>query len=203
MLIPFLLFAQECIIEKVIDGDTLLCSGEKVRLIGIDTPESTMNRRVYKQSEFGSPKEVIALGIKAKRFVMGVVSPGTRVRLEFDIQRRDKYGRLLAYVYLPDGRMLNELILREGYASLLTIPPNVKYTDRFREAFKYARENNKGLWAEAKIRNFPVKRCGDKRYCSQMNSCDEAIFYFRVCGLKRLDGDGDGDGIPCEKLCKP
>jgi len=68
------------------------------------------------------------------------------VRLEFDVQQKDRYGRLLAYVYLPDGRMLNEVLLEEGYAALLTVPPNVKYAERLRKAQKRAVEEGKGLW---------------------------------------------------------
>ncbi len=201
-LIPALLFAYECTVQRVIDGDTFVCSGERVRLIGVDTPESRINKRAYRQKEFGDVKKVLELGRRAKEFTKRLIPPGTRVRLEFDLQKRDRYGRLLAYVYLPDGRMLNEVLLREGYASLLTIPPNVRYVDRFRRAYRYAVEKKKGLWAERsptdKKQTFK-RKCGKKRFCSQMSSCEEALFYFRVCRLKRLDGDGDG--VPCERLC--
>ncbi len=202
LLLPLVLFAYECTVERVVDGDTLVCSGEKVRLIGIDTPESSFNRRVFKQKIWGTPKEVLSYGRRAKLFVKGLVPPGTRVKLEFDLQKRDRYGRLLAYVWLPDGRMLNEVILREGYASLLTIPPNVKYVERFRRAYRYAVENKRGLWSKRIRRGSRTtkRRCGTKRFCSQMTSCEEALFYFRQCGVRRLDGDGDG--IPCERLCK-
>ena len=229
LLLSAVAFAYECIVERVIDGDTFVCSGEKVRLIGVDTPESWKNRRAYMQREFGDVETVVRLGKEAKRFTASLIPPGTRVRLEFDIQRRDRYGRFLAYVWLPNGEMLNEILLREGYATLLTIPPNTKYADRFREAYIYAVENGKGLWAEGgdpgvriMDESTPVpenapevredayrplpgadysseRRCGAKRYCYQMESCEEAMFYYSVCGLKRLDGDGDG--IPCESLC--
>jgi len=200
LLLPILVLAYECTVERVIDGDTFVCSGEKVRLIGVDTPESRINRRVYKQRILGDVRTIIKLGLMAKRFTERLIPPGTRVRLEFDVQKRDRYGRLLAYVYLPDGRMLNEILLREGYAMLLTIPPNTKYVERFRRAYRYARESGKGLWNRKK--NVPNRsyNCGKKRYCSQMTSCEEAMFYYRVCSLKRLDGDGDG--IPCERICR-
>ena len=68
------------------------------------------------------------------------------MRLELDLQKIDPYGRLLAYVYLPDGEMFNETLLRQGYAQVATFPPNVKYVDRFLEAQREAREANRGLW---------------------------------------------------------
>ncbi|MEM4959391.1 MAG: thermonuclease family protein, partial [Nanopusillaceae archaeon] len=138
--------AYECIVERVIDGDTFICSGQKVRLIGIDTPESRYNQRVEKQRNLGDRETVISLGKEAKRFVEGILKKGMKVRLEFDVQTHDKYGRLLAYVWLPSGEMLNEVILREGYAMLLTVPPNVKYQDRLQRAFREARERERGLW---------------------------------------------------------
>ncbi|MEM5821435.1 MAG: thermonuclease family protein [Candidatus Aenigmatarchaeota archaeon] len=139
-------YAYECIVERIIDGDTFICSGQKVRLIGVDAPESRYNQRVEKQRSLGDREMVINLGKEAKRFVEGVLKKEMRVRLEFDVQTHDRYGRLLAYVWLPNGEMLNELILREGYAMLLTVPPNVKYQDRFQRAFREAREKERGLW---------------------------------------------------------
>jgi len=68
------------------------------------------------------------------------------VELEYDVTATDKYGRTLAYVYLPGGLMVNEQILRAGYAQLLTIPPNVKYVDRFTAAQKEAVAASRGLW---------------------------------------------------------
>jgi len=141
-----LLYAYSCRVEKIIDGDTFICSGEKVRLIGVDTPESSINPHIEKQRSLGDIKTILKLGEEAKRFVSSVMPVGTVVKLELDVQQRDKYGRLLAYVWLPDGRMLNEVLLKEGYAMLLTIPPNVKYEDRFREAYREAVTKKKGLW---------------------------------------------------------
>ena len=67
--------------------------------------------------------------------------------LEFDVDRRDRYERLLAYVYLKDdGVFVNAEIVKQGYASLLTIPPNVKYADLFLKLYREARENRRGLW---------------------------------------------------------
>ncbi len=61
------------------------------------------------------------------------------MKLEFDVEKRDRYGRLLAYMYLPDGRMLNEEIVKAGYANILTVPPNMKYQERFLKAYRGAR----------------------------------------------------------------
>jgi micrococcal nuclease len=108
-------------------------------LIGIDCPEIEKNVRWKKQiKRIGNGKLVIALGKKAKRYVEKLLKPGTKVRLELDIEQRDILGRLLAYVWLPDGRMLNESLLEKGYATLLTMPPNVKYLERFEKAYNKA-----------------------------------------------------------------
>jgi micrococcal nuclease len=68
--------------------------------------------------------------------------------MEFDVQKRAKGGRLLGYVYLSDGKMLNEEIVKAGYAYPMTVPPNVKYQERFLKAYREARENRRGLWKE-------------------------------------------------------
>ncbi len=85
------------------------------------------------------------MGKAATNYVKSIVKLGTDIEIEFDVQSRDKYGRLLGYVYL-NGEMLNEKIVGAGYASIMTIPPNVKYQERFLAAFREARENNRGLW---------------------------------------------------------
>jgi micrococcal nuclease len=139
-------------VEKITDGDTfsVIFNGrkEKIRLIGIDTPESRRNDRSKKQGkeEKLDQEEIVAMGKEAKAFISRQIQKGDRVKLEFDVQERDKYGRFLCYVYLDDGRMLNEIMIGEGYAYPLTIAPNVKYESKFREAFVSARENSKGLW---------------------------------------------------------
>lgn len=137
---------------KIHDGDTYIVKYENkivsVRLIGVDTPEITGNFKARGDAKRHrtSIKNIIAWGKESKRFVSSIMHPGTEITLEFDIQRVDKYGRLLAYVYLPDGRMLNEVLLLEGYATLMTIPPNVKYVERFRKAYQYGVKNKKGMW---------------------------------------------------------
>lgn len=113
---------------RVVDGDTLVVNyngvEEYVRLIGVDTPES-----VHPDSSKNTDA-----GFAASEFTT-VYLTGKEVELEFDVQQRDNYGRLLAYVYL-DGEMFNEKLLRTGYANIATYPPNVKYVDRFTEIVK-------------------------------------------------------------------
>jgi len=139
---------------QIVDGDTLAIQRngrkEKIRLIGIDAPESSVNNKTKKDAARGNGDmdTITKMGKEATRFVKRIVKPGDSVTIEFDKQTRDKYGRLLGYVYLSNGRMLNEEIVKAGYANLLTYPPNVKYQDRFLKAHREARENNRGLWGK-------------------------------------------------------
>ncbi len=142
-----------CKVVRVVDGDTFHCilsNGEqvKVRLIGVDTPESKANEKARRDAEKSgkSVEEIVKMGKLSAEFTKKLLPKGEVVYLEFDVQKTDKYGRLLAYVWLSDGRMLNEVIIKEGYAQVYTIPPNVKYQDRLLAAQRYARENRKGLW---------------------------------------------------------
>jgi micrococcal nuclease len=121
-------------VEGVTDGDTLSLSGVgKVRLIGIDTPE------VYGGVE--------CYGREASAFAKRLLPPGRRVRYELGVEERDRYGRALAYVWLDDGRFLNRLLVARGYATPLTISPNVEFADLFVQAARRARELGRGLWA--------------------------------------------------------
>jgi len=88
------------------------------------------------------------MGKRATEYVESLVKPGGLITIEFDVQERDRYKRLLGYVYLPNGNMLNEEIVKAGYASVMTIPPNVKYEDRFLIAYQEARKDKRGLWGE-------------------------------------------------------
>jgi len=140
-------------VNRVIDGETFLCQfadgkEEHIRLIGVDTPESKRNEKAERDaSRTGRDIEtIIAQGKKAASFTKSYLEPGTTVRLEFDVQPIDKYGGLLAYVYLLDGTMLNALLVQEGYAQVMTVPPNVKYKDLFLKLQREATEQGKGLW---------------------------------------------------------
>lgn len=126
------------VVNRVVDGDTIEVkmgeTKEKVRLIGIDTPET-----VHPE------KEEEPYGKEASDFTKERLN-GQEIRLELDVEERDRYGRLLAYVWLGD-EMFNDTLLREGYARLATFPPNVKYVERFTATQKEARESQRGLWA--------------------------------------------------------
>ncbi len=110
--------------ERVVDGDTIVVKlngkKEKVRMIGIDTPES-----VHPDPSKNSPEGEVTSQFTREHL------EGKYVRLETDVQERDKYGRILAYVYLGD-EMFNKTLLKEGLATLMTVPPNVKYVDEFK-----------------------------------------------------------------------
>ncbi|MCX5805955.1 MAG: thermonuclease family protein [Proteobacteria bacterium] len=139
-------------VTRIVDGDTIVVTyrgdKESIRLIGIDTPESRNNKKTRRDAERTGQdiKTIIATGKEAANFTRSLVHPGDTGTIEFDVQKRDKYGRLLCYFYLSDGRMLNEEIVKAGYANVMTIPPNVKYQDLFIAAYRSARENSRGLW---------------------------------------------------------
>ncbi len=145
---------QTTTVVRVVDGDTLKIrywgKEESIRLIGIDTPESRVNKKAKRDAKrSGQDIETItAMGKRATEYVENLVKPGDLISIEFDAQQRDRYGRLLGYVYLSNGKMLNEEIVKAGYANVMTIPPDVKYQDRFLRAYKEARERKRGLWNE-------------------------------------------------------
>jgi micrococcal nuclease len=126
-------------VERVVDGDTFVAAvagrSERIRLIGVDTPETV-----------DPDRPVQPYGREASSFAKRMLSDRT-VRLEGDVEPRDRYGRLLAYVWLPDGTFWNALLAAEGYARLITIPPDVSYAGLFRDLVEEARAANRGLWA--------------------------------------------------------
>ncbi|MDD4899946.1 MAG: thermonuclease family protein [Candidatus Omnitrophica bacterium] len=136
------------IVQRAVDGDTLVLeNGERVRLIGIDTPELHPSEKLNRDSQrtgqdIGTIKK---MGERAYEFTKKLVE-GKPVSLEFDVEKYDKYNRLLAYVYLKDGTFVNAEIVKQGYASLMTFPPNVKYAEMFNKLYSEARENRRGLW---------------------------------------------------------
>lgn len=139
-------------IIRWIDGDTVRARLDarvvRIRLIGIDTPEISVGERAARQAaELNRDvATIVALGRVAKAAAERLAPPGTRVRVELDVQAYDRYARLLAYLWTDDGRMVNEELVRQGYAMVLTIPPNVKYVDRFLWAQREARAASRGLW---------------------------------------------------------
>ncbi len=126
-------------VVRVIDGDTVqICciagKREKVRYIGINTPETKHPQKGVER--YGEEA--------AKANWMLVV--GKTVRLEFDVQQRDRYGRLLAYVFLKDGTFVNAWLVENGYAMVMTVPPNVKHQELVLRLQREAREAKRGLW---------------------------------------------------------
>lgn len=128
-------------VVRVVDGDTIVVSAggreDRVRYIGIDTPETVKP---------GAPVE--CFGKKASARNKALLPPGARVRLETDAEERDRYGRLLAYVYRDgDGLFVNASLVRDGYATTLTIPPNVARADELAALARAARRAGRGLWS--------------------------------------------------------
>jgi micrococcal nuclease len=154
-----LLPTKKPIVAYVIDGDTIAIridrGMEKVRLIGIDTPESRENERAALQAERSHRdiKTIMEFGRRAKDALKGLLPKGTEIRVEYDVQKRDKYGRLLGYIYTQDNAMVNEEMVVRGYAQLLTIPPNVRYADRLRKALTKSQREKRGLWASGGFQN--------------------------------------------------
>jgi len=126
-------------VVSITDGDTIRVDiagrQERVRFIGVDTPETHGQ---------GGLRE--CFGQEASKRTAQLLPVGSKVKLVRDAEPRDRYGRLLAYVYKPDGTFVNLTLAREGYAAVLTIPPNVAHADAFVEAVQTARDKNLGLW---------------------------------------------------------
>ncbi len=131
----FLLDLEQVRINFIYDGDTVRTdTGEKIRLLGVDAPEMNWGEGepdFYAWEAFEYTKEILL---------------GQLVYLEYDEVKEDKYGRTLAYLFLADGTFFNEKLLEEGYARLLLIPPNLKYSDVLREAEESARAAGWGIW---------------------------------------------------------
>ena len=134
-------------IMRIINGDTLtiLFQGkwEEIKLLGLDMPETTLNDRVYERAlkDSTTPAAIINSGLTGREFVKKYLQYGSQIWIEFDTQKRDRFSRLLGYVYLADGRMLNEIILRAGLSEPLLIAPNLKYQQRFKEMSRLAKKD--------------------------------------------------------------
>ncbi len=150
---------------SVVDGDTVGVrmgqAEERVRLIGVDTPETKHPTR-----------SVGAYGPEASSFTKSELN-GKSVFLEFDVSERDKYGRMLAYVWLEKpllgsnseirSKMFNAVLLLNGYAQLMTVPPNVKYVDYFKDLQAQARKDGNGLWGLTGAGSLGGKYIGSKK----------------------------------------
>ena len=127
-------------VSEVIDGDTVkLSNGKMLRYIGLDTPEVRMKAAgagfIYNPQPFS---------LEAKEFNRKLVE-GKNIRVEFDVEKTDRYGRLLGYCFI-ENTFVNAKLIEEGYAVLYTFPPNVKYTDLLVKSQKKAQKKKKGLW---------------------------------------------------------
>ncbi|MFN3740875.1 MAG: thermonuclease family protein [Thermodesulfovibrionales bacterium] len=145
------LYGNARIIE-IHDGDTVTIELEgavyRARLIGIDAPE--MGQKPW--------------GERAKGHLLKLIKKAKEVRIETDIKKFDKYNRLLIYLFTEDGIFVNEQLLRDGYAVLLTIPPDIKYVNRFINAQKEAREHKRGIWGKEGLKEMPEEYRKKHRY---------------------------------------
>lgn len=195
-------------VTRVIDGDTIEVSLRgrtvDVRLIGVDTPETV------------HPSEPVeCFGPEASSFTSSRLS-GERVRLEFDVERTDRYGRTLAYVWLDD-KLFNRMLVRQGFAQVSIYPPNVKYVERFTAAQRAARESNAGLWGatcpsrEEEETAQPAPGSGGGKNCDpnytgacippyppDLDCTEISATNFNSVGSDPHGLDGDGDGVACE-----
>lgn len=196
------------LVERVVDGDTIIVQGVgRVRLIGVDTPETVHPRR-----------PVECFGKEASAFAKRLLE-GQRARLEYDQERTDRYGRTLAYVHLPNGTFANAEIVRQGYGHAYTRFP-FRYLEEFRRYEREARQGGRGLWG-AKCAVAPSQRASDRtptaaersggngaleRYDDNGNgriTCAEARRH-GIAPVRRghpayaYMRDGDGDGTVCE-----
>lgn len=207
-------------VTEVVDGDTFKAKiGDKeetIRLILVDTPETKHPNK---------PKQ--PFGEEASNFTGKLLTYGTTVELEYDVEQRDKYNRVLAYVYV-NGESLQEKLLSEGLARVAVYPPNTKYQEKFESIQEEAKNKKMGIWSidgyvtssgfdesvvqvakkeeqkqETKPKATPVYSGGDKD-CSDFSSQAEAQRYFEAKGgspSNNVDGlDRDHDGIACESL---
>ncbi|MET0421529.1 MAG: thermonuclease family protein [Acidimicrobiia bacterium] len=202
-------------VTSVTDGDTIRVhtdagADERVRLTGIDTPETKDPRTV-----------VECFGKAASARTASLLPAGTRVRLERDVELRDKFGRRLAYVYRAgDGLFVNKSLVADGYAAPYRYPPNVKYADEFSALGATARENGVGLWGACGGTNTPASASSgsstvtttrntgacDSNYSgacvpitnTDLDCSDIDAKGFRVVGADPHRFDGNHDGIACE-----
>ena len=185
LFIESLVFSKGIKVKEVIDGDTIVLeSGEHFRYVGIDTPEKD-------QPFYLEAKELNQKLVESKE-----------IRIEFDLQRKDKYGRTLAYVYVGET-FVNAELVRNGLANLYTVPPNVKHTEYFLKLQSEAKEKKLGIWSEDKKpeKNY-LARKGSKRFhrpsCTVILSApqkDLIIFQTKDQALKQ-------GYSPC-KICQP
>jgi micrococcal nuclease len=196
-------------VVRVVDGDTVtVANGDTLRLIGIDTPETV------------DPREPVqCFGVEASRRAH-VLLDGRSVELEYDATQGtlDRYGRTLAYVWLPDGRLFNEVMIAEGFAHEYTYDVPYRYQARFRAAQHAARDAQRGLWSPSTCggdtsgpARAPDPAAGARAGCDpsypsvcipppppDLDCADISARAFTVTGADPHRFDGDHDGRGCE-----
>lgn len=171
-------------VTRIIDGDTIeIETGERVRLICMDTPE---------RGEAGY--------IEASNYLQSLIL-GKEVRMEKDISETDKYGRLVRYIY-SDGLFVNEKMVLEGFAKAYPYNPDITLCPQIIEAEEEAKKEKKGIWDVTLVDTGSDYVCDSNYYnCGDFSTHTEAQAVFEACGagdVHRLDRDGDG--IACESL---
>ena len=178
-------------VVRVIDGDTVVIEGgERLRYIGMDTPESTTQHECFGDEATERNRDLVE---------------GRVVALETDVSGRDRFGRLLRYVYV-DGVMVNELLVLEGYATANTFPPDIKYQERFLAAQTAAREAAAGLWSACVEPPLASPGDCDPAYPDvcipppppDLQCADVSFRNFRVLPPDPHNFDGNSDGEGCE-----
>ena len=178
-------------VDFVIDGDTVdvLLGGEsyRVRYIGVDTPER--DEPFYAEATAANAALV----------------DGAEVILVRDVSETDQYGRLLRYVYLPNGTFVNAELVAQGYARVVTFPPDVAQVDYFSDLQATAREQGLGLWGQSDLSAGAVCDCSGNHYnCADFASRADAQACFDYCMAEVNEDvhhlDGGGDGLVCESL---
>jgi len=179
-------------VKWIVDGDTLILnSGKTVRYIGINAPEVGFSG---KESEF--------FGQEAREFHANLLDK-RKIFLEYGSEKRDRYGRLLAYVYTHDGRFANRILLKHGMAHCLYRPPNIKYFALFLVAQRDAMQQKLGMWSQLDRDGKPL--VGNKRsYRFHKPDCD---FGSKTRRSNRTEFEGLWDAFwhgyaPC-KRCFP
>lgn len=189
ILIPLVTSAKTYLVTNVIDGDTIeLKNNVKVRLIGVDAPELS-NHECYSNKSKNKLETLIL---------------GKRVKLIYDEEKTDSFGRKLAFVY-RGSKFINKQILSSGNGKYLMIGPNIKNWEIFLDAEKTARDKNRGLWKKCEDpSNLPFDCSANIYNCSDFNSQGKAQEIFNYC-LGMITGDvhdldRDGNGLACESL---
>ncbi|MFN2490542.1 MAG: thermonuclease family protein [Actinomycetota bacterium] len=201
------------LVSRVVDGDTIEVQLDDettdVRLIGIDTPETV------------HPSEPVeCYGPAASDFTSAALQ-GDAVRLGFDVERQDQYGRTLAYVW-DEGELFNQVLVAKGFATVTTYPPNVRYVERFLAAQRDARQHDRGLWGSCSTAEGPDSDTASGGGGSAGEGCTDgyspclppASDYdcaggtadgpeyadgpIQVSGSDPYDLDSDDDGVACE-----